>query len=245
MHLNHSFLIAFAKSHAPNGATLDYGCGAGEVVRGGLAENLDIYGCETFYEGGNGYRGAIADLLGSRILPMVGGCIPFPDSFFDCIVSNMVFEHVEDIDLALAEIKRVLKPNGVVLSIFPSVEVIREGHCGVPFAHRLSKHRRLGYYWLLAFRLLGCGYFTDGRTRRAWAKNFQNWLNSYCFYRPKREIDQAFVRNGFKACRAENLYIKFRKLPLNPFLLRHFATMVITASKIETPHYETSSISNC
>jgi ubiquinone/menaquinone biosynthesis C-methylase UbiE len=38
--------------------------------------------------------------------------IPYGDSEFDLITSTSVFEHVQDLDVALAEIHRVLKPGG-------------------------------------------------------------------------------------------------------------------------------------
>ncbi len=44
-------------------------------------------------------------------------------------------EHVDDLNFTLSELARVFKPSGKVLTLFPSAEVIREGHCGIPFAH--------------------------------------------------------------------------------------------------------------
>src|SRR5438552_15740435 len=148
LHVNYRFVLDFARKISPDGTILDYGCGGGQVVRAGLEQHLQIYGCEAFYEGGHGSKSDAANLLGTRIFEMKDGKIPFPDQYFDCVVNNQVFEHVQDIDLALSEIYRVLKPGGHMLSLFPSLEVLREGHCGVPLAHRLTKYRRLGYYWL-------------------------------------------------------------------------------------------------
>jgi SAM-dependent methyltransferase len=230
LHVNHRFMLHFASQHA--GKILDYGCGSGEVVRVGLEQNLDMYGCETFFEGAHGQREQMPDLLGSRILEMRDGRIPFSVCHFDCILSNQVFEHVQNIDLALSEIRRTLKYNGHFLCMFPTREVWREGHCGVPFAHRFSGSR-LGYYWLLAFRCLGAGYFTQGKTRRQWAADFQRWLNSYCFYRPLPHIEAAFARHGFQIKRDEQSYIRFRKLPLcPPWLLNRLGFVVIHASKL-------------
>jgi ubiquinone/menaquinone biosynthesis C-methylase UbiE len=38
--------------------------------------------------------------------------LPFPDQDFDAVVSTQVLEYVRDVDLALAEIHRVLRPGG-------------------------------------------------------------------------------------------------------------------------------------
>lgn len=38
--------------------------------------------------------------------------IPFPDDSFDCVIANHMLYHVPDLDKALTEIRRVLKPDG-------------------------------------------------------------------------------------------------------------------------------------
>src|SRR5258707_2404009 len=231
LHVNYAFAVNFAKGRFAEGKILDYGCGSGEIVRAGISDRLDIYGCETFYAGSHGQEDAVSDLLGTRIFKIENGIIPFPDSTFDCIVNNQVFEYVEDIDAVLTEIYRVLKPGGQLLSVFPSREVIREGHCGVPLAHRFSKYK-FGYYWLLAFRLLGFGYFTKGKSPRQWASNFQSWINTYCFYRPEKAIVESFSRRGLRPIGFEKEYIRFRRLPLfTPWMLRRTASMVLLSSK--------------
>jgi SAM-dependent methyltransferase len=45
--------------------------------------------------------------------------LSFPDETWDCILTNDCLEHVPDIDKALAEMARVLRQNGVMLSTFP------------------------------------------------------------------------------------------------------------------------------
>jgi ubiquinone/menaquinone biosynthesis C-methylase UbiE len=43
----------------------------------------------------------------------------YPDGFFDVIVANSVLEFVEDLDKAISEIKRIMKNNGVFITICP------------------------------------------------------------------------------------------------------------------------------
>jgi SAM-dependent methyltransferase len=232
LHVNHRFVLDFARRNAAAGRILDYGCGSGQVVRAGLQQRLEIYGCEAFYEGGHGSRSGASDLLGSRILEMSDGRIPFPDEWFDCIVNNMVFEHIHDVDQVLAEICRVLKPGGRMLSLFPSRECLREGHCGVPLAHRFSHHPKLGYYWLLVFRCLGFGHFTKGKGRRQWARGFQTWLNNYCAYRPREEILRAFSAPPLETTAYEKEYLRFRHLPwFMPWTFRKLGFMVLLSEK--------------
>ena len=113
------------------------------------------------------------------------GVIPFDDSTFDCIVNNQVFEHVEDIDAVLSEVRRVLKPGGILLSLFPSEDVIREGHCGFAIS-RFAAYPRFGYYWLLAARTLGLGYHKKIKSRGQWAKDTQHWLKN-CAISPQEK----------------------------------------------------------
>jgi len=47
------------------------------------------------------------------------GHLSFPDATFDIVVCNEVFEHVPALPDALAEIARVLRPGGTLLSTFP------------------------------------------------------------------------------------------------------------------------------
>jgi len=223
-------MLQFASSRS--GRILDYGCGGGEVVRAGLAEGIDICGCETFYEGGPHSRALAKDLIGSHVLPMKDSLIPFPARYFDCVVSNMVFEHLPDLDLALMEIYRVLLPGRSLLTMFPTREVWREGHCGIPFAHRLAR-LRLGYYWLLSGRALGAGRFKKGKTRRQWAADFQTWLNTYCFYRSASEIYRSFERHGFEVMSRDREYMNFRGIEWMPqWLFHHLGFRVIEAKRL-------------
>lgn len=55
--------------------------------------------------------------------------LSFPDGEFDYVFSNAVFEHIEDVDVAVREIARVLSPGGLAwigVHLFPSMS---GGHC--------------------------------------------------------------------------------------------------------------------
>jgi 2-polyprenyl-3-methyl-5-hydroxy-6-metoxy-1,4-benzoquinol methylase len=91
---------------------LDFGCGAGQIVKVLRDSGISAFGCEAFYDGG---RYPVPDELSGVILAMQGNVIPFPSCMFDLVINNQVMEHVQDIDAILSEIHRVLKPNGIVL----------------------------------------------------------------------------------------------------------------------------------
>ena len=89
---------------------LDVGTGEGQVARLAAAGGADVVvGVDPTLAqvvvarergGGPSYaRAGAADL-------------PFPDRSFDAVVACLVFEHIEDVDAALAEVGRVLVPGG-------------------------------------------------------------------------------------------------------------------------------------
>jgi len=59
------------------------------------------------------------------------GCgenLPYKDDTFDTIVSYDVFEHVQSLKRTITECKRVLKPGGMLFSVFPSYYMPTESH---------------------------------------------------------------------------------------------------------------------
>jgi SAM-dependent methyltransferase len=194
---NYQFCADWVIRQAPpaGARVLDYGCGAGQIVALLRENNLESFGCDVFYEGGDYSTQIEGDLLGSVIRRMQpGGAIPFDDSSFDFIVNNQVMEHVQDLDLVLAEIERVLKPGGQVLSLFPDKSVWREGHCGVPFLHLFPKGTRPRIYYAAAFRLLGFGHFKGDKGVKQWSEDFCGWLDQWTYYRTTDEINASYSK---------------------------------------------------
>jgi SAM-dependent methyltransferase len=76
--------------------------------------------------------------------------IPFPDMYFDLIISDQVFEHVREQEKAFREIHRVLKNDGVSVHVIPAKWQIIEQHMYVPFGGLIKS---MSYYYLWA--LLG------------------------------------------------------------------------------------------
>jgi SAM-dependent methyltransferase len=208
---NYEFCASYAASHLVSGTRLlDYGCGAGLTVRLLRARGVDAVGCDTFYEGGN-YSSAIrAEEFAATIFPMEGDKIPFPDNSFDFVINNQVLEHVEDLNAVVAEMARVLKPGGTVLSLFPHSGIWREAHCGVPFLHWFPKGSRFRVNYAHLVRILGAGYHTENKSRRQWAEDFCVWLDKWTYYRSYAEIEAIFSKHLSQPHHLESIWLKAR-----------------------------------
>jgi ubiquinone/menaquinone biosynthesis C-methylase UbiE len=81
--------------------------------------------------------------------------LPLPDLFFDVIIVQDVIEHLIDIDLFIEELKRVLKPGGVIHLSTPNrnsfFNLISDPHWGLPFLS-LFKRETIRNYYLNRFR---------------------------------------------------------------------------------------------
>jgi len=105
----------------PEGKVLDYGCGCG-MYSVPLRQRFEkYYGVDTSAAAlGIALRHFGLDSQNSfRLLPRQGAALPFPNGFFDCVVSITVLQHLPvDVRIAtIQEIKRVLKPNGGYLGL--------------------------------------------------------------------------------------------------------------------------------
>jgi SAM-dependent methyltransferase len=190
---------------------IDYGCGAGEIVNLLRARGFDAYGCDVFYEGGDYSKIIGANLLGTVIRRIDGhGRIPFDDASFDFVINNQVMEHVESLEVVLAEIARVLKPGGQVLSLFPDKGVWREGHCGIPFLHWFPKSSGARIYYAAALRAAGLGYNKGDKTVMQWSEDFCNWLDRWTHYRTSQEIDSTYGKYFATSRSIEGDWLKAR-----------------------------------
>ena len=212
LQFNHRYVLDFARrkcADITDAIILDYGCGSGQTVIAGRALGLNIFGAEVFHKGIDvRIKVAEAGLLGNVVREINAGVINFPNEHFDFIFSNQVFEHVLDIDQTLQEIQRVLKPGGSALHLFPSKDVWREGHSGIPFLHWFPKNSRLRYPYALTARRLGLGSFKRSRDRE-WVLRKLDYLDHFCYYRSRKSIFTEF-KKYFDITLIEDDYLRVR-----------------------------------
>ncbi len=88
---------------------LDLGCGDGQIARALAAQGSDVLGVDPTQ-----LHIDIAIERGGGPRYLLGGAteIPADDNSFDAVVACLVFEHIDQMDEAMAEVARVLKPRG-------------------------------------------------------------------------------------------------------------------------------------
>jgi SAM-dependent methyltransferase len=202
--LNHEYLAMKACSLGA-GVVLDFGCGKAHVVSLLRSRGITAYGADVFWGGMDWSEddGPYRELLSAGIVrEIVDGKLPFENGTFDVIVSDQVFEHVDDLSGAAAEMVRVLKPTGRMYHQFPPKDILLEPHTKIPFAHRMTRRVRTPY--LEVWRRLGFGrhplHIDDPK---AWAVWGSQWLDDYCTYRPRALIESTFRNYGFTIAHQE------------------------------------------
>lgn len=89
---------------------LDVGCGDGQISRLAMAGGATtVVGIDPTW---NQVRVA-AERGGEAVFTRAGAAaLPFVDATFDAVVACLVFEHIREVDAAIAEVARVLAPGG-------------------------------------------------------------------------------------------------------------------------------------
>ena len=104
---------------------LDIGCGNGDMLAF-FATSNDVIGMDV--------RAQVRPEL--HALPHVvarSEQLPFADGSFDVVLSHHVIEHVDDHDLHVSEMRRVLRPDGLAYLGTPNLDSpFMRGHVGNP-----------------------------------------------------------------------------------------------------------------
>lgn len=194
----------------PAGARiLDMGCGEGRAVRALRDAGFDAWGCDIAFDN----CGALHDPAGTRDLLERGFLrpislqpyrLPFDDAEFDVVLSTEVLEHVMNYPEFIAENRRVQKPDGISLHIFPGPWPPIELHTYVPLA---AMHR--SYPWLLFWAALGIrNEFQRGLTARQTARRNYNYLRSQTNYVGPRKLRRLFKQQFSALEFREDLFLE-------------------------------------
>ena len=88
---------------------LDVGCGDGQIARALAKQGSSVLGIDPtqlHIDIANERAGGPTYMLGNATK------LPVADASQDAVVASLVFEHIDEVDTAIAEVSRVLKPGG-------------------------------------------------------------------------------------------------------------------------------------
>jgi SAM-dependent methyltransferase len=220
---------------------LDFGCGEGQAVYALRKRGLQAFGADVVRR----YDTVQQRLSEEGLLPgdqavfgtidMTNYRIPFEDNAFDVVLSWQVFEHVQNWPQALAEIKRVLKPGGASLHVFPARYRPIEGHVFVPLASLIQARPYLSLWAYLGVR----NSFQQGMNWKEVARKNEEYLKNYTIYLSQSQI-RRYVVAEFGAIRfleksylrhnpahLGHVYLLARIIPFAPWLVRVFHMNVV------------------
>lgn len=140
---------------------------------------------------------------------------PFPDNYFDFVISNQVMEHVGNHNFTFQQINRVLKIEGCSIHLFPIVNYIHEGHLHLPFVHRIRNVEKLRkYIYICNFLRIGGykGRKKSGMTLAEYAERHADYMVFETNYLSKRDIFRLTKANQLKASFKYTEYFYWNKI---------------------------------
>ncbi len=152
---------------------LDFGCGWGGETLWLASHVRSVVGVDVDRDSLDQASRALAErpVDNCRFLLIEHGRLPLPDASVDAVFSTDTFEHVMDLELAFAEIARVLRPSGLLVTRFGPLFRSPYGYhmqwaCRVPYAHLI-----FGLEPVLALRTDHTGQHLDVDTWQATGLN--------------------------------------------------------------------------
>lgn len=116
---------------------LDIGCSAGFISDEFRLAGADVVGLDIDEPGLEKAKQRFGDHV--EFIAAPGDAIPLPPQSVDVVVFNHIYEHVPDPDAVMAEIRRVLRDDGVVYLGLGNRLGIMEPHYKLPFLSWLPK----------------------------------------------------------------------------------------------------------
>lgn len=195
--------IARACGHplADAARVLDFGAGAGRHVAEFRAAGYEAVGVDQQFV--SHAAGAAPRRYLFRVDPP-DYLLPFDDDAFDLVFSTSVMEHVLDPGRALAEIARVLRPDGISIHCFPSRWRPIEPHMNTPLGGRFN-----GWWLSVLWARLGIrSPHQRGRTAAAVALHNAQYAKTGISYPTAREWELRSAQLFAVVRWAERAYIE-------------------------------------
>jgi SAM-dependent methyltransferase len=125
---------------------LDVGCGDGQIARLARATGAElVVGVDPTW---NQIRVAAGRGGGPAFARAGAAALPFAAASFDAVVACLVFEHIRDVDAAIAEVARVLVPGGAFVFFLnhPLIQTPDSGWIDDQILEPPEQYWRIGAY---------------------------------------------------------------------------------------------------
>ena len=133
--LSYPRLRFLAKQCDPGTAVLNIGAGSGYLENILQKRGVVVYSLDPNLR----TVARLNDHLGLAGRAKQGYChkIPFPSSYFDCVIMTEVIEHIEEdlLEKSITEVRRVLKNGGAFIGTVPFNEILRDNYVFCPHCH--------------------------------------------------------------------------------------------------------------
>jgi len=185
-----------------NSMILDYGCGSGRFVKELNEQGYNAFGCDIKIDS------ELKDLLNQGLIRSIEQDpyrLPFEDNTFDFIYSFSVFEHVQNYSESIAELARVLKPNGICYHFFPARYRVIEPHTFVPLSTVVRSYNWLYLWSLMRIR----NEFQKGLSAKEIASKNQNYLRNHTNYLSRHKLNEYFKKHFDKVIFGEKYFLKY------------------------------------
>ena len=124
-----------------SGRLLDIGCGRGDFLLSMQRKGYDVYGVEV-----SGHiKPFIPGVLKNRIFEKKVEECRFPGESFDIVTMFQSLEHIHNLNSLMQEIKRILKPDGLLYFSVPNFNFFEYRILG-PYAYTLEVPRHLYFF---------------------------------------------------------------------------------------------------
>ena len=127
------------------GRVLDIGTGEGQVARSLRDDGAEVFGVDPI--------SAMVHEAAQRAPDMAvtqagAAALPFADGSFDAALACLVFEHIDDVDGAIADVARVLRPGGTFLFLLnhPLLQTPDSGWIDDQIVEPPEQYWRIGPY---------------------------------------------------------------------------------------------------
>jgi 2-polyprenyl-3-methyl-5-hydroxy-6-metoxy-1,4-benzoquinol methylase len=158
-------LISLSEKHGKFEKTLSLGCGEGEGDPPIAFHSQTLFACDINEDDVAYAKNTNSTYTNIKYSVDDATALSYPEHFFDLVVSSEVIEHVgEPAQRLLAEVSRVLKPNGLAIITYPSKN----------FPITYDPINRIAS-WFGKDRLIGIGAYAFGHDYLIDNQEFRKW----------------------------------------------------------------------